>query len=81
MWALGFLDCMKGEPVIDDDTIPSSITPHLVKLAEGCIDNAASFIAQVFVENPQTVYQTVYGVGFEVCSAMNAKAAAELNLN
>ena len=82
VWSLGFLDAMKGEEVNDEDTIPSSITPHLVKLAEGCIDNAASFIAQVFVENPQAVYQTVYGVGFDVCAAMNAAyGPTEINLN
>ena len=81
MWALGFLDCMKGEPVIDDDAIPSELVEPLVTLAEGCIDHAASFIAQVFTENPETIYSTVYGVGFEVCLAINLKAAAELNRN
>ena len=81
VWVLGFLDCMKGEEVNGDDAILSDMAESLVKLSEGCIDSAASFIAQVFVENPQTVYQTVYGVGFEVCLAMNLKAAAELNRN
>ena len=82
VWTLGFLDCMKGEPVTDDDSIPSDMTPHLVKLAEGCIDSAASFIAEVFTENPLTIYQTVYGVGFDVCSAMNAAyGPTEINLN
>ena len=81
VWALGFLDAMKGEAVNDDDMIESDIANSLVKLSEGCIDKAASVIAQIFQENPQTVFQTVYGVGFEVCSVMNLKAAAELNRN
>ena len=65
-------------------TIPSPqrIAPHLVKLAAGCIDNAASFIAEVFTENPSTVYKTVYGVGFELCAAMNAAyGPIEVNVN
>ena len=72
----------QGEPVLDGDTLPSSMAPHLVKLAEGCIDNAASFIAEVFAENPPTVYKTVYGVGFELCAAMNAAyGPIEVNVN
>ena len=68
--------------VTDDDTLPSAIAPHLVKLAAGCIDNAASFIAEVFTENPSTVYKTVYGVGFELCAAMNAAyGPIEVNVN
>ena len=70
---------MKGEEVNDEDTIPSSITPHLVKLAEGCIDNSASFIAEVFTENPETIYSTVYGAGYDVCAA--AYGPTEINLN
>ena len=82
VWALGFLDAMKGEPVTDDDSIPSDMAPHLVKLAQGCIDNAESLTAQVFTENPSTIYQTVYGVGFDVCAAMNAAyGPTEVNLN
>ena len=82
MWVLGFVDCMKGEPVNDDDTIPSDMVPHLVTLAEGCIDHAAAFMAQVFTENPKTVYEAVYGSGFGVCAAMNAAyGPTEINLN
>ena len=82
VWTLGFLDAMKGEPVTDDDTIPSEIAPHLVKLAEGCIDKAAPFLAQVFTENPSTVYDVVYGCGFDLCAAMNAAyGPTEINLN
>ena len=82
VWALGFVDCMKGGPVTDDDTIPSVMVPHLVKLAEGCIDHAASFIAEVFTENPETIYSTVYGAGYDVCAAMNAAyGPIEINLN
>ena len=82
VWVLGFLDCMKGEEVNDYDAILSDMSESLVKLSEGCIDSAASFIAQVFVENPpQAVYEIVYGVGFEVCLAMNLTAAAQLNRN
>ena len=82
VFALGFLDAIKGEPVSDDDEIPSDVAELLVKLAEGCIDHASSFIAEVFTENPETVYRTIYSVGFDVCAAMNAAyGPAEINLN
>ena len=80
-WVLGFLDAMKGEAVNDDDEIESDMAELLVEMAEGCIDSSTELIAQVFVENPQTVYQTIYSMGFEVSSTMNLKAAAELNRN
>ena len=81
VWALGFLDCMKGEQVNDDDVILSDMAESLVELAENSIDHSASLIAQVFVENPQTVFQTVYSAGFEACLSMNLLAAAQLNRN
>lgn len=37
-------------------------------MAEQCIDKAEAFIAEIFQENPQTVYAT----GFDICAAMNA---------
>ena len=80
-WVLGFLDAMKGAEVNDDDEILSDMAESLVKLSEGCIDSAASVIAQVFAENPQAVYRLVYGAGFEACLGMNLKAAAQLNRN
>ena len=82
VWALGFLDAMKGEEVNGDDAILSDMAEPLVKLAEGCIDHAASFIAEVFTENPETIYSTVYGAGYDVCAAMNAAyGPTEINLN
>ena len=82
VFALGFLDCMKGEEVNGDDEIPSDVAELLIKLSEGCIDNAASFIAEVFTENPETIYSTVYDAGFEVCAAMNAAYGPRaINLN
>ena len=80
-WVLGFLDAMKGEEVNADDEIGLDVGEYLVKLSKGCIDNAASFIAQAFAENPQAVYGLVYGAGFEACLAINLKAAAQLNRN
>ena len=82
VWALGFLDCMKGEEVNDDDEIPSDMAELLVKLSESSINGAEDFIAQVFTENPKMVYSTVYFAGFEVCAAMNAAyGPTEINLN
>ena len=82
VWSLGFLDAMKGEEVNDEDTIPSSITPHLVKLAEGCIDRAAPLIAEVFQENPELVCGVVYQGGYDLSTAMNdAYGPTEINLN
>ena len=82
IWALGFLDAMKGEEVIEDDEIPSYMAEPLVKLAKGCIDHAASFIAEVFTENPETIAQTVYLAGYELSAALNAAyGPTEINLN
>ena len=81
VFVLGFLDAMKDADVNEDDEIEEDLAETLVKLAEGCINHSASVIAQLFLENPQTVFQTVYGVGFEACLAMNLKAAAQLNRN
>ena len=79
---LGFLDCMKGEEVNDDDAIPSDMAEPLATLAAGCIDNAAGFIAEVIVENPSAVFGTVYQAGYDVCAAMNAAyGPTEINLN
>ena len=73
---------MKGEHCQDADTIPSDMVEPLVKLAEGCVDSAASFIAQVFTENPSTIYEVVYLAGSEVCATMNAAyGPTEINLN
>ena len=81
VWVLGYLDALKGEPVNEDDEILSDFADSLDKLAKGCINHSASLIAQLFVENPQTVFRTVYGVGFEACLAMNLEASAQLNRN
>ena len=71
---LGFLESMAGRPLEDEDCIPSELAPPppLVQMAEQCIDKAEAFIAEIFQENPQTVYQTVYATGFDICAAMNA---------
>ena len=82
VWALGFLDCMKGEPVNDDDEILSDMAESLVKLSGQCIDSAAPIIAAIITENPATVFETVYRVGYDVCAAMNAAyGPIEINLN
>ena len=66
----------------DEDTIPSDMAPHLVKLAEGCIDNAETHIAALFAENPQTVYETVYRGGRDLYLALAAAhAPIQVNLN
>ena len=63
---------MKGAEVNDDDEIESVLAESLIKLAEGCIDNSIELIANGIAEHPQTVYQTIYNVGFETCSTMNS---------
>ena len=81
-WTLGFLDAMKGEDVTEDDMILSDMAEPLAKLSQGCIDNAASLIAQVIDENPSTVYQVVYSVGHDLYSALAAAyGPTEINLN
>ena len=70
VWSLGFLDAMKGEDVNDDDAIPSALAEPLSTLAEGCVESASSLISQVFVENPETVFQVVYSAGHDVYLAL-----------
>ena len=82
VWLIGFLDAMKGEPVNDDDEILSSMAEPLVTAAETCIDSAAPIIAAMITENPTTVFETVYQVGYDLCAAMNAAyRPIEINLN
>ena len=72
LWALGFCDTLKGKLVEDEDTIPSEMVEPLVKLAEACIDGAASVIAQMFIENPDTTATVIYQAGAEACRTMRA---------
>ena len=82
VWLGGFLDAMKGELAEDDDTILPEMVEPLIKLAEGSIDNAASYIAEVFVENPELVCGVVYQGGYDLSTAMNAAyGPTEINLN
>ena len=82
VWLIGFLDAMKGEAVNGDDEVLSGMAEPLVKAAEQSIDSAASIIAAIVQENPETVYRTVYQVGHDLCAAMNAAyGPIEINLN
>ena len=70
------------DPDTDSEALPPEIALPLATLAAGCIDRAASLIAEVFTENPSTVWKVVYRVGFDAWGAMNAaNGAIEVHLN
>ena len=82
VWALGFLEAMAGREVENDDEIPKELGDSLIVAAEKSIGGAESFIAEVFMENPSTVYQTVYASGFEASTMIiGITAPIEVNLN
>ena len=75
VWAVGFLEAMAGRELEDDDPIPTALGDALIVAAEKSIGGAETFIAEVFMENPTTVYQTVYAIGFETSININGIAA------
>ena len=73
---------MAGEPVTDEHTIPVELAPPLQQLAQACIDGSEAMIAQLYPENPQTVYDTLYRVGYESCLMIDAlNPVVDINLN
>ena len=70
VFLLGFLDASAGTPVEDDDTIPAEVGPHLHDLAKKAIEASETLIAEIYPENPQTVYRTLYDLGFQVAQAI-----------
>ena len=66
----------------DEDSIPSDMVAPLIQMAEQSVDGATTMIAEIFQENPQTVYATLYSVGYDLCMALNvALGPIEVNLN
>ena len=59
----GFLDYSAGTPVEDDDEIPSALGLPLIQMAKQCIANAEPILVELFRENPQLTYDTVYEAG------------------
>ena len=71
-----------GRPATDDDCIASELAPSIIALAEQSIEGSQSMIASVFAENPQLVFSVVYGVGYDLCMALNAAhLTIDINLN
>ena len=58
--------------------LPGDNPPLLIALAEAAIDGSVKMIAELYPENPQTVYQTLYQVGFDTGVMLSP---AEFNLN
>ena len=82
VFLLGFLDASAGTPVEDEDLIPADLAPPLVQMAEAAVDGGEAMIAELYRENPQTVCQTLYSVGWETCQRLDhAFGPAEVNLN
>ena len=73
---------LDGRPVTAEDYIPSDMVAPLIQMAESSIDGSTSMIAELYRENPQTVYDTLYSVGYDLCMALNvALGPIEVNLN
>ena len=76
VWALGFIEAMAGQKVEADDEIPKELGDALIAASKKTIKGSETFIAEVFQENPSTVYQTVYASGFEAAININGIMAA-----
>ena len=82
VWAVGFRDAMAGREVEDTDESPKELGDALIVAAQQSIEGAETFIAEVFQENPNTVFQTVYNIGFETFININGiTAPIEVYLN
>ena len=71
VFMLGCLDYMAGEPVTDAHQMPAALGPPLVAMAEAAIRGGHDEIARLYPENPETVYQSLYQVGFEACEMID----------
>ena len=87
VFALGFLDAVKGEEATDDDQITQQFGNQIKVMAEAAIDNAEAAIAPLITENPTEVYRAVYSVGFEAATQLietpefKLRVQQEINLN
>ena len=77
----GFLDYSAGTPVEDDDEIPSALGPPLVQMAKQCIAKAEPILAELFRENPQLTYDTVYAAGGGIAKTIEALGPQPIYLN
>ena len=70
VFVAGFLHASAGQPVEDTDTIPVEVGAPLHELAMKCIEASEALIAELYPENPQTVYRTLYDVGYQAAKAI-----------
>ena len=78
---LGFLDHSAGTPVEDTDEIPAEYAPPLVQMAQQCIAKSEPILADLFRENPQLTYDTVYAAGVDVAKAIEELGPRPICLN
>ena len=81
VYALGFLDASAGCDVENDDTISVETASMLHTLATKCIETSEALIAELYRENPQTVYRTLYEAGVQTAKAIEQLGPAPINLN
>ena len=77
----GFLDYSAGTTVEDDDEIPSACGPPLVQMAKQCIAKAEPILAELFRENPQLTYDTVYAAGGDIAKTIEELGPRPVCLN
>ena len=79
---LGAADYMNGAPCTGDEPMPPSVATALYDLAVKAVASSETLIAQLFRESPQTVYDTMYSVGYEAFRSLDeAINIAPINLN
>lgn len=82
VYLLGFLDASAGCEVEEEDTISVESASSVFELAATCIDGSSVLIAQLYPENPETVYRTLYLAGYEACKIIEELGRpVEINLN
>ena len=70
VWALGFIECVAGGEVTDDDLITTQFGAELKEMAAWAIDEAVPTIAPLIQENPTVCYQAMYESGFNTAAAV-----------
>ena len=79
---LGAADYMNGAPCTGEELIPLSLATPLYEMAAKAVAGSESLIAQLFPENPETVFHTIYTVGYEAGATIDqAVGPAPIYLN
>ena len=76
LWTVGFLDRLNGQPVQDDQMLPIAAVDSFIAAAMGVIESAAPKLAAAYLENPQTVNESVYAAGVDAAALVEQRKIA-----